>query len=223
MTIKRHLMHIKSNTPNKIPSSEDIEYGEIAINYNEGNEKIYLKNENDIIQSIQTDSQNDEKFSTKQELSGETQERLNSYIALNDAIITNHQDSLSKINQLSSTTETLQASAETLSNSISEYLPLTGGTISDRTLKENISLINEEDSKNSEYVSLKEFNFKEDEDKVKHYGVIAQEVQEAGLYNLVKEDKDGKLSVDYISLLILKISRLENKVKELDNQINPVF
>ena len=65
MTIKRHLMHVKSNTPNKIPSSEDIEYGEIAINYNEGNEKIYLKNENDIIQSIQTDSQNDEKFSTK--------------------------------------------------------------------------------------------------------------------------------------------------------------
>ena len=91
---------------------------------------------------------------------------------------------------------------------------------SDRTLKENISLINEEDRKKSENVSLKEFNFKEDEDKVKHYGVIAQEVQEAGLDNLVKEDKDGKLSVDYISLLILKISQLENKVKELEKQIN---
>ena len=52
MTIKRHLIHVKSNTPNKIPSSEDIKYGEIAINYSDGNEKIYLRSENDIIQSI---------------------------------------------------------------------------------------------------------------------------------------------------------------------------
>lgn len=55
MTIKRHLIHVKSNTPNKIPLSEDIKHGEIAINYANGNEKIYLRNENDVIQSIQTD------------------------------------------------------------------------------------------------------------------------------------------------------------------------
>lgn len=129
MTIKRHMIHVKSNTPNKIPLSEDIKHGEIAINYANGNEKIYLRNENDVIQSIQTDLQNDAKFSTKQDLSGETQARINSDTNLNDSITSNREDALNKISQLSSITDSLQVSAETLTDKLNDYLPLTGGTM----------------------------------------------------------------------------------------------
>ena len=41
-----------------------------------------------------------------------------------------------------------------------------------------------------------------------------------GIDNLVKENEDGKLSVDYISLLILKVSQLEKTVKELKEELN---
>ena len=123
------MIHVKSNTPNKIPLSGDIKHGEIAINYAEGNEKIYLMNTNDTIQSIQTDLQNDEKFSTIQDLSGETQARINSDTNLNDSITSNREDALNKISQLSSITDSLQVSAETLTDKLNDYLPLTGGTM----------------------------------------------------------------------------------------------
>ena len=129
MTIKRHLSNIKSNIPNKIPSKEDIRYGEIAINYSDGNEKIYLKNEKDIIQSIQTDLQNDEKFATKQSLSGETKARLDAVMSLNDTISANQKDTSAKFDYVSSVTDSLQSSAETLTNNLNNYLPLTGGTV----------------------------------------------------------------------------------------------
>ena len=138
MTIKRHIIHVKSNTPNKIPLSGDIKHGEIAINYAEGNEKIYLMNTNDTIQSIQTDLQNDEKFSTIQDLSGETQARINSDTNLNDSITSNREDASNKINQLSSITDSLQVSAETLTDNLNDYLPLSGGTLTGQLSITNI-------------------------------------------------------------------------------------
>ena len=66
---------------------------------------------------------------------------------------------------------------------------------------------------------FKSFNFKDDETKTKTYGVIAQQVNAAGLNELVHTDESGALNVDYISLLILKIASLENKVNELSEEI----
>ena len=56
---------------------------------------------------------------------------------------------------------------------------------------------------------------KDDKDKTTKYGVIAQEVEAVGLGNLVKDNGETK-SVDYISLLILKIEALEKRSAELE-------
>ena len=87
---------------------------------------------------------------------------------------------------------------------------------SDITLKENVDSISKSDLGKIEDVEFKEFNFIDDEDKTKKYGVIAQEVEEAGLDNLVSTNAEGKKAVDYISLLVLKIQALEKRVAELE-------
>ena len=90
---------------------------------------------------------------------------------------------------------------------------------SDVNLKENINNLNFKDYSKVENVAFKSFNFKNDETKTKTYGVIAQEVQAAGLNEIVHKDNDGNLSVDYISLLILKIAELEDKVNKLSEEL----
>lgn len=84
---------------------------------------------------------------------------------------------------------------------------------SDRSLKENIKSISNSDLEKIKKIELKEFNFKKD--STKKYGVIAQEIEEVGLNNLVNENSEGVKSVDYTSLLILKIQQLEEEIKEL--------
>ena len=59
-----------------------------------------------------------------------------------------------------------------------------------------------------ESIKLKSFSFK-DEPNRRVYGVIAQDVQEAVLDDLVYTKEDGTLAVDYTSLLILKVAQLE--------------
>lgn len=89
---------------------------------------------------------------------------------------------------------------------------------SDERLKKDIETISEDDIDKVKNVNLKSYVFKSDNSK--HYGVIAQDVEKAGLSELVTNSSDGMKSVDYISLLILKISELENEIKNLKEQIN---
>ena len=112
------------------------------------------------------------------------------------------------------------------------------GTIhsSDRDLKENINFVQREDFNKAKNIPIKSFNFKDDKDKNKMYGVIAQEVQDAGLDELVYTKDDGHLAVDYTSLMMLRIAYLEDfcahlnravsyllpKVKELEDKLNSV-
>lgn len=49
---RRHLQHIKSSVLNKAPLSSDLEYGEIAVNYANGSEDIYIKNANNTVVSV---------------------------------------------------------------------------------------------------------------------------------------------------------------------------
>jgi hypothetical protein len=90
---------------------------------------------------------------------------------------------------------------------------------SDRDLKENIEFVAREDFNKAKNVAIKSFNFKDDENKNKMYGVIAQETQEAGLNELVYKKEDGHLAVDYTSLMILKIAYLEDFCAHLNGKI----
>lgn len=86
---------------------------------------------------------------------------------------------------------------------------------SDKNLKENIQQIPEVDPsifQRIKEVKLSSFNFKDDKDKVRTYGTIAQDVQEAGFSELIYQNDDGYLAVDYTSLLILKTAYLENEL-----------
>ena len=81
---------------------------------------------------------------------------------------------------------------------------------SDKNLKEDITSISAIDLARD--IQLKEFRFKAD--GIKRYGVIAQDLLEEGLNNLVST-KNNHLTVDYISLLCLKIAQLEEEIKKI--------
>ncbi len=111
---------------------------------------------------------------------------------------------------------------------VSETIAANGAIYSsDRNLKENINDIERAVFKRIKKVPLHSFNFKDDDTKRKTYGIIAQEVQEAGLNELVYVKEDGTLAVDYTSMLILRAAYLEDyckylngKIAELENKID---
>jgi len=131
-----------------------------------------------------------------------------------------------KIQDITNSAITYNTSEDCIS--ISKNICMEGHTIvatsfystSDRNLKENIQSLLSMDAEKADEVHFKTFNFKDDETKTKTYGVIAQEVEGCGLNEIVHKDDNGNLSVDYISLLILKIANLENKVEELQSKVS---
>lgn len=90
---------------------------------------------------------------------------------------------------------------------------------SDERLKENISLITDDLDKIAN-VNFKEFNYKKDDNKVKSYGVIAQDLEKAGLDNLVVEDDNGYKAVDYTALIMLELQRLRTEITDLKAAYN---
>lgn len=89
---------------------------------------------------------------------------------------------------------------------------------SDIHLKENIQSISDEDINKISNVKLYSFNFISDKNKTKKYGVVAQELESAGINNLVILNNEGNKSVDYISFLILKIQSLERRIEQLESE-----
>lgn len=146
--------------------------------------------------------------------------RVNSFYVKNDGTVGSDLDMSisgnSKIT-LSTSSDKLIMSAGTLTTNCT----MTTGayfTTSDKRLKTNIINVTEDEIEKAKKVDLKSFNLKRDGKK--HFGVVAQEVEAAGLAELVNTDSEGMKSVDYTSLLILKIAELEKEIKDLKNQIN---
>jgi len=90
---------------------------------------------------------------------------------------------------------------------------------SDVNLKENINNADINKKIAARKVEIKEFNFKDNPNKDKVYGIIAQEVEEQGLNEIVFTKEDGYKAVDYTSLMMLKIGYLENENEALKNTI----
>ena len=146
--------------------------------------------------------------------------RVNTFYVKNDGTIGSDLDmsisGKSKIT-LSTVSDTLIMSGGTITTNCT----MTTGayfTTSDERLKSNIIGVTEDEIEKAKKVDLKSFNLKRDGKK--HFGVVAQEVETAGLAELVNTDSEGMKSVDYTSLLILKIAELEKEIKDLKNQIN---
>jgi hypothetical protein len=90
-------------------------------------------------------------------------------------------------------------------------------------LKENIERVDYPIYANANGVAIKKFNFKNDGDRRTVYGVIAQEVEAAGLEEIVVTNEDGFKGVDYTALSLLKIAYLENEVKRLEGMIKQLM
>ena len=86
---------------------------------------------------------------------------------------------------------------------------------SDVNLKENMIPLSENNK--NKVLSLKpmEYTFKADTNKNVHYGFIAQDVEQ--LYpNLVKDNVLGYKTVNYIELVPLLVSKMQDMQKEID-------
>lgn len=90
---------------------------------------------------------------------------------------------------------------------------------SDRNLKENIIKPNSDKVSSANRVPILKFNYKNDESHRDVYGVVAQEVEANNLGELVYVDENGNKSVDYTSLMILKIAYLENENARLKQEL----
>ena len=84
---------------------------------------------------------------------------------------------------------------------------------SDQTLKTNIQAILNSDN----MPIIKEFDWKSD--GTHSYGLIAQELEEKGYYELVNTDGSGSKTVNYTAALSLIVGKLQNKIKELEKEI----
>lgn len=99
---------------------------------------------------------------------------------------------------------------------------ITGTTVkstSDVNLKKNINLLSNSLDR-VERIEPYEFNWKNNPDQSKIYGVIAQQLESAELNNIVSEINNVKY-VDYnqiIPLLIGSIKELSNEIKQLKNK-----
>ena len=86
---------------------------------------------------------------------------------------------------------------------------------SDATLKENIQLLSE--SSKNKLLNLKtvEYSFKSDSTQKQHYGFIAQDVEE--IYpTLVSANALGHKTVNYIELIPILLSKMQDMQKEID-------
>ena len=90
---------------------------------------------------------------------------------------------------------------------------------SDERLKENIKRVSFEQMLAARNVGIKQFTYKNDEDKKLTYGVTAQDVAERRLSEIIHFNEEGYMSVDYTSLMILKIAYLENEVERLTDKL----
>jgi hypothetical protein len=83
---------------------------------------------------------------------------------------------------------------------------------SDINLKNNIEEINVENFKKLNPVS---FTFKDDDQKKRHFGVIAQEL-ESVYPELVTDSEMGFKAVNYIELIPIMLAQMKNMQQEID-------
>ena len=145
----------------------------------------------------------------------QTYSNSNCYIG-NDNYLYSNGNKVEMLWKATSGDNTTMEPATTTRKNVTGVGTLTATTIyqtSDRNMKQNINSISQDDLNKVSNIELKKFEIKNNPGIIK-YGVIAQEVQDAGLQNLV-ESNDRILRVDYISLLCLKIAALEEEIKRL--------
>ena len=203
------------------PSAGELENGEIAVSMNAGNERLYIKNnEGKVVDFI----------SYNRILTGTN--TFKGTNAFSKSIYLNGKTFYSKIMTFSG-----ECTGATINNTTSS-LTFSGGDIivcgtttstggffdtSDERLKnfsENIKV----DFEQLKKLKKSYFSFKNDIDNKQHIGVSAQEIKNV-FPEIVNEDKNGILTVDYSKLSVVAlaaIDELNEKYEKLEKRLQMI-
>lgn len=241
-TNRLHVVHYHT-TGNTSPNSDNIMMGEIALSLSGGSEAIYTKNNSGQTVIIGTNINKLAKLKTDNIFMGvNTFMEVNNFkndinlygsnLSVNPFLIKNESSVLNviyfnkRLLALGSSSLSLFVNTNISGNtSITGTCTSTGGfyDTSDERLKKfdgDID-VNLDDIKNIQKFL---FHFKNDETKKEHIGVYAQEIQKY-YPQLVNEDENGYLTVDYskLSVIALKaIDKLNEKNCILEEKINEI-
>ena len=129
-----------------------------------------------------------------------------------------------------------QLSTKADSSALSNYLPVSGGTVSgnltvtgtlsgatlsatsDLRLKNILEQVKDVDLSS---LNAYRYTFKDDEHRNKHIGLIAQDVQKILPESVITNKETGYLSIEYsalIAILVDKVNRLEKRITELESK-----
>lgn len=166
------VVHIKSNTLNKKPTTDQIDYGEIAVNYNSGNTFLAVKDSKNDIKVFTDKTTNDASYAPKSDFNELKQGVINNEQTTSAAL----NDLNTRVNQLSSvdmgnyattaTTEAIKSDISGLRTSVganetkisaleanlSSYVP-TSRTINGTALTSNITITKVESATTSTNVN----------------------------------------------------------------------
>ena len=140
----QHISLKKSAIPGKVPAKNVLAYGELAVNYGEGGEKIFLQNTANNIVEFSSDGLLDKKYLSTTSggtVSGDTEfkgdvkivypDSTSQTVSLREVMVDNEMAISAALNDLSAKVNDQKADIDTIK--AKECLPLSGGTVSGET------------------------------------------------------------------------------------------
>ena len=136
----QHISLKKSAIPGKVPAKDVLAYGELAVNYGEGGEKIFLQNTANNIVEFSSDGLLDKKYLSTTSggtVSGDTEfkgdvkivypDSTSQTVSLREVMVDNELAISAALNDLSAKVDDQKTDIDTIKTK--ECLPLSGGTI----------------------------------------------------------------------------------------------
>ena len=140
----QHISLKKSAIVGKVPAKNVLAYGELAVNYGEGGEKIFLQNTANNIVEFSSDGLLDKKYLSTTSggtVSGDTEfkgdvkiaypDSTSQTVSLREVILDNEEVTSAALNELNERVSDQKADIDTIK--AKECLPLSGGTVSGET------------------------------------------------------------------------------------------
>lgn len=140
----QHISLKKSAIVGKVPAKDVLAYGELAVNYGEGGEKIFLQNTANNIVEFSSDGLLDKKYLSTTSggtVSGDTEfkgdvkivypDATSQTVSLREVILDNEEVTSAALNELNERISDQKTDIDTIK--AKECLPLSGGTVSGET------------------------------------------------------------------------------------------
>ena len=192
----QHISLKKSAIPGKVPAKNVLAYGELAVNYGEGGEKIFLQNTANNIVEFSSDGLLDKKYLSTTSggtVSGDTEfkgdvkivypDSTSQTVSLREVMVDNEMTISAALNDLNARVDDQKTDIDTIKTK--ESLPLSGGTVSgDTEFKGDVKIVYPDST--SQTVSLREVILDN------------EEVTSAALNELNERISDQKTDIDTI-------------------------